>query len=126
MKVQKVGEIALYLHILGRRRRHIAAALGRNIQVGFTYCLGRAKSVEGLEWWLWIGGFLIFSIVSMTLLAKATQTLPIGVAYPVWTGIGAVGTVLVGIFFFHEPVTFWRMLFTMTLIASIIGLKVLS
>lgn len=50
----------------------------------------------------------------------------IGVAYPVWTGIGAVGTVLVGIFFFHEPVTFWRMLFTLTLIASIIGLKTLS
>ena len=118
--------ILLYLHFLGRRRRHIAAALGRNIQVGFTYCLGRAKSVEGFEWWLWIGSFLIFSIVSMTLLAKATQTLPIGVAYPVWTGIGAVGTVLVGIFFFHEPVTFWRMLFTLTLIASIIGLKVLS
>lgn len=47
-----------------------------------------------------------------------------GVAYPVWTGIGAVGTVLVGIFFFHEPVTFWRMLFTLTLIVSIIGLKV--
>ena len=62
----------------------------------------------------------------MTLLAKATQTLQIGVAYPVWTGIGAVGTVLVGIIFFHEPVTFWRMLFTFTLIASIVGLKVLS
>ena len=70
--------------------------------------------------------FLIFSVISMTLLAKATQTLPIGVAYPVWTGIGAVGTVLVGIIFFHEPVTFWRMLFTLTLIASIIGLKALS
>ena len=95
-------------------------------EVGFTYCLGRAKSVEGLEWWLWIGGFIIFSVVSMSLLAKATQTLPIGVAYPVWTGIGAVGTVLVGIFFFHEPVTFGKMLFTLTLIASIVGLKVLS
>lgn len=129
------------MHIHGRRRRHNAAALSMNIQnfmnwiiliiagmceVGFTYCLGRAKSVEGLEWWLWIGGFLLFSIVSMSLLAKATQTLPIGVAYPVWTGIGAVGTVLVGIIFFHEPVTFWRMLFTFTLIASIVGLKVLS
>ena len=43
-------------------------------EVGFTYCLGRAKSVAGLEWWLWIGGFLFFSVVSMTLLAKATQT----------------------------------------------------
>ncbi|MBO5108243.1 MAG: hypothetical protein J6B97_07405 [Bacteroidales bacterium] len=49
-----------------------------------------------------------------------------GIAYPVWTGIGAVGTVLAGIFFFHEPVTFWRMFFTFTLIASIVGLKVLS
>ncbi len=58
-------------------------------EVGFTYCLGRAKSVEGLEWWLWIGGFLLFSVISMSLLAKATQTLPIGIAYPVWTGIGA-------------------------------------
>lgn len=95
-------------------------------EVGFTYCLGRAKSVVGLEWWLWIGGFLLFSVISMGLLAKATQSLPIGVAYPVWTGIGAVGTVLVGIFVFHEPATFWKMFFTVTLIASIVGLKLLS
>ncbi|MBQ8812224.1 MAG: hypothetical protein IJZ70_07935 [Bacteroidales bacterium] len=40
--------------------------------------------------------------------------------------MGAVGTVLVGIFCFHEPVTFWRMFFTLSLIASIIGLKILS
>ena len=95
-------------------------------EVGFTYCLGRAQSVIGLEWWLWIGGFLLFSVISMSLLAKATQSLPIGVAYPVWTGIGAVGTVLVGIFVFHEPATFWKMFFTVTLIASIVGLKLLS
>ncbi len=92
-------------------------------EVGFTYCLGRAKSVSGLEWWLWIGGFLAFSVASMVLLARATRTLPIGTAYPVWTGIGAVGTVLIGIFIFHEPATFWRLLFITTLIASIIGLK---
>ncbi len=72
-------------------------------EVGFTYCLGRAKSVEGTEWWMWIGGFLLFTVFSMTLLAKATQTLPLGTAYPVWTGIGAVGTVLVGIVFFRPP-----------------------
>ncbi|MBO5800403.1 MAG: multidrug efflux SMR transporter [Paludibacteraceae bacterium] len=94
-------------------------------EVGFTYCLGRAKSVDGMVWWLWIAGFVVFSGVSMSLLAKATQTLSIGIAYPVWTGIGAVGTVLVGIFVFHEPVTFWRLLFTFTLIASIVGLKAL-
>lgn len=95
-------------------------------EVGFTYCLGRAKEVEGLEWWAWIGGFVVISIMSMALLAKATETLPIGTAYPVWTGIGAVGTVLVGIFVFHEPATFWRLLFITTLIASIVGLKTVS
>ncbi len=95
-------------------------------EVGFTYCLGRAKSVSGTEWWMWMGGFLAFTIVSMGLLAKATQTLPIGTAYPVWTGIGAVGTVLVGIFIFNEPTTFWRLFFITTLIISIVGLKAIS
>ena len=95
-------------------------------EVGFTYCLGRAKSVTGAEWWMWIAGFLLFTIASMVLLAKATQSLPLGTAYPVWTGIGAVGTVLIGIFIFHEPASFWRLFFIFTLIASIIGLKILS
>lgn len=95
-------------------------------EVGFTYCLGRAKAAMGLEWWTWMGGFVVISIMSMVLLAKATQTLPVGTAYSVWTGIGAVGTVLVGIFVFHEPATFGRLFFITSLIASIIGLKTLS
>ena len=94
--------------------------------VVFPHCLGRAKSVEGLAWWGWIAGFLVFTILSMGLLAKATQSLPIGTAYAVWTGIGAVGTVLVGILFFHEPATFWRLFFIFTLVSSIIGLKIVS
>lgn len=73
-----------------------------------------------------MAGFLMFTILSMSLLAKATQVLPIGTAYAVWTGIGAVGTVIVGILFFHEPATFWRLFFIFTLIASIIGLKTVS
>jgi len=52
--------------------------------------------------------------------------LPIGTAYAVWTGIGAVGTVLVGIFIFKEPATFWRIFFLSTLIGSIVGLKFVS
>lgn len=95
-------------------------------EVGFTYCLGRAKSADGLVWWGWIAGFMLFTVLSMGLLAKATQSLPIGTAYAVWTGIGAVGTVLVGIIFFHEPATFWRLFFIFTLISSIIGLKFVS
>ena len=71
-------------------------------------------------------GFGIISLLSMYLLARATQgaqAIPVGTAYPVWTGIGAVGTVLIGILVFHEPATFWRIFFIFTLIASIIGLK---
>lgn len=73
-----------------------------------------------------MAAFLAFTILSMGLLAKATQTLPLGTAYPVWTGIGAVGTVLAGIFIFGEPATFWRLFFITTLIASVVGLKIIS
>lgn len=95
-------------------------------EVGFTFCLGKAKEAAGMEWWAWIGGFAIFTVASMVLLAKAIHSIPLGTAYPVWTGIGAVGTVLVGIIFFHEPATFWRLFFITTLIASIVGLKMIS
>ncbi len=93
-------------------------------EVGFTYCLGQAKSAEGLSWWGWIAGFLAFTVISMGLLAKAMQSLPIGTAYAVWTGIGAIGTVSVGILFFHEPATFPRLFFIFTLVSSIVGLKI--
>jgi len=95
-------------------------------EVAFAFCLGKAKESTGNEMYLWYIGFLIALVISMILLVKATQTLPIGTAYAVWTGIGAVGTVLVGIFVFKEPATFLRILFLTTLIGSIIGLKVVS
>jgi quaternary ammonium compound-resistance protein SugE len=62
----------------------------------------------------------------MYLLNRVTQVIPIGTAYAVWTGIGAVGTVLMGILYFKEPVTLWRMIFLTTLIISIVGLKIVS
>ena len=92
-------------------------------ECGFTFCLGKAKLAVGWEAVAWYGGFAVISALSMLLLAKATKTIPIGIAYPVWTGIGAVGTVLIGILVFKEPATFWRLFFIFTLIASIIGLK---
>lgn len=101
----------------------------------FAFCLGKAKLVAdsivdssrlSCEWWAWISGFALFYVLSAVLLAKATQTIPIGIAYPVWTGIGAVGAVLLGIFVFHEPATFWRMFFLCTLILSIVGLKIVG
>lgn len=95
-------------------------------EVAFAACLGKAKEATGIETTYWYIGFLICLGISMSLLIKATQQLPIGTAYAVWTGIGAVGTVLIGIFIFKEPATFWRLFFITTLIASIIGLKVVS
>ncbi|RZK43026.1 MAG: multidrug efflux SMR transporter [Pedobacter sp.] len=95
-------------------------------EIAFAFCLGKAKESTGNDIYLWYGGFLISLTISMSLLIKATQTLPIGTAYAVWTGIGAVGTVLVGIFIFKDPANFWRVFFITTLIGSIIGLKAVS
>ncbi|WP_224995085.1 multidrug efflux SMR transporter [Cesiribacter sp. SM1] len=95
-------------------------------EVGFTSCLAKAKETSGATAMLWMTGFFLSLSVSMMLLYKATQTLPIGTAYAVWTGIGAVGTVLAGILFFNEPINVLRLLFLTTLIASIIGLKLVT
>ena len=92
-------------------------------EVGFATCLAKAKETAGSTATMWMIGFFASLSISMFLLYKATQTLPIGTAYAVWTGIGAAGTVLVGIFMFKEPADFWRLFFLTTLIASIIGLK---
>jgi quaternary ammonium compound-resistance protein SugE len=68
-------------------------------EVGFTFCLSKAKEATGSTATWWIVGFFVSLSMSMYLLYKATQTLPMGTAYAVWTGIGAVGTVIVGIVF---------------------------
>ncbi len=95
-------------------------------EVGFATCLGKAKESNGLMQTLWMGGFFISLSISMFLLYKASQSIPIGTAYAVWTGIGAAGTVLAGIVFFKEPATFLRLFFITTLISSIIGLKAVT
>lgn len=96
------------------------------MEVGFTFCLGKTKTATGHELVWWWAGFLVALTLSMFLMAKAAEKLPIGTVYPVWTGIGAVGAVIVGIIFFDEPATFRRLFFITTLILSIIGLKVLA
>lgn len=94
-------------------------------EVGFATCLGKAREA-GSNTAAWMIGFFVCLSISMFLLYKATQTLPIGTAYAVWTGIGAVGTVLMGIIFFKEPADFWRLFFITMLIGSIIGLKAVT
>lgn len=70
--------------------------------------------------------FLVFAVSSFYSLTKAVETIPMGTAYAIWTGIGAFGTILIGIFFYSEPASVLRLFFLFTLVASIVGLKLVS
>ena len=71
--------------------------------------------------------FIILSVISMALsgffLYLAQRSIPIGTAYAVWTGLGAVGTLFIGILAFNDPAGFWRLFSAFLIIAGIIGLK---
>jgi quaternary ammonium compound-resistance protein SugE len=69
---------------------------------------------------------LIFMILSFVLLAYAMRTLPLGTAYTIWTGIGAVGSFLVGIFILGEPASAMRMLAAVLIISGLVLMKVSS
>ncbi len=92
-------------------------------EVAFTTSLKLSNNFTNLRWSI---GFFISITLSFVLLNKAVQTIPMGTGYAVWTGIGAVGTTIVGIILFKEPSDFWRMLFLTLLIGSILGLKLVS
>lgn len=69
---------------------------------------------------------LIFMILSFALLAYAMRTLPLGTAYTIWTGIGAIGSFLVGIFILGEPATAMRMLAAILIISGLVLMKLSS
>jgi quaternary ammonium compound-resistance protein SugE len=92
-------------------------------EVGFTTSLKLSENFSNRWWTL---GFFISITLSFVFLNKAIQTIPMGTGYAVWTGIGAIGTVIMGILFFKEPSDAWRMFFIFLLIGSILGLKLVS
>ena len=92
-------------------------------EVGFTTCLGKAKETQGTEATYWFLGFLACLTISMSLVYKVTQTLPIGTAYAVWTGIGSVGTVILGIVLFGESAHLSRLFCIGLILCGILGLK---
>ncbi len=63
---------------------------------------------------------------SFVLLGMAIRTIPLGTGYAVWTGIGAIGTVILGAILFHEPLGFWRILFLAMIVIGILGLKIVD
>lgn len=83
-------------------------------------------ATEGLRRPLPTAGFLVLLTASMLMLAKAAQTIPLGTAYGVWVGIGAVGAALVGIAVHGDPATPARIGFLVLLVAALVGLKVTS
>jgi quaternary ammonium compound-resistance protein SugE len=98
----------------------IVLCIGGAFEVGFTTCLRNADGFRNLPWTL---GFLLSVTLSMGLLELASRTIPMGTAYAVWTGIGAAGTVVVGIWWFGEPVNSIRILLLLALIGCIAGLR---
>ena len=94
--------------------------LGGAFEIGFTTSL---RFVDGFRNVPWTIAFLVSVAISMGLLELAARSIPMGTAYAVWGGIGAVGTVIVGIAFFNEPATLIRILLIFAIVAAIAGLK---
>ena len=97
--------------------------VGGLFEVGFTTSLRFVDGFRNLGWTL---AFLASVTLSMGLLEYAARTIPMGTAYAVWGGIGAAGTVLVGIFFFGESLGAIRLLLLLGLIGCIVGLKLVA
>ncbi len=87
--------------------------------IGLKYADGFSK--------FWPSVFtIVCMIISMGLLAYAVKHIPVGTAYAVWTGIGAVGTAVLGIILFQEPKDLIRIFFILLIVVGIVGLKLFS
>lgn len=107
----------------------ILLVIGGVFEAGFALSLGKAQDSVGKEKWMWLALFAVCVSISMYLLYRSmggARPIPVGTAYAVWAGIGAVCSVVFGIFVFSEPVTLWRMVFLTTLIVSLVGLQIVT
>lgn len=100
-----------------------ALVVGGLGELGFTTAL---RYVDGFRNLPWVAAFLGAIALSMGCLAYAARTIPLGTAYAVWAGIGALGTAVLGIFVWHEPATWPRLLLLTGLIGCIVGLKAIA
>ncbi|ANE47407.1 membrane protein [Paenibacillus swuensis] len=101
----------IYLAVAGALE--IIWAVGLKYTQGFTRLMPSIITVSGMA-------------VSVYFLSLAARTLPIGTAYAIWTGIGAVGTVIFGMVFLKEPSDALRIVFLLVIVGGIVGLKFTS
>lgn len=97
--------------------------MGDMSEIGFTSCLGYTDGFRNVPWTL---GFVFWILASFLALEHATKVISQCTAYAVWTGIGALGTVVIGMVWFSEPATIARGLLIQLLVGSIIGPKITS
>jgi quaternary ammonium compound-resistance protein SugE len=101
----------------------IALIIAGLFEIGWPLGLKMSQQPNNNKW-LWIGIAILSMTISGGLLWWSQKTIPIGTAYAVWTGIGAVGTLLVGIFFFGDSASTIRLIAASLIVIGIIGLKV--
>lgn len=101
----------LYLVIAGVFE--VVWAISLKFSNGFTRLIPSSITIVGM-------------IISFYFLAAATKTLPIGTAYAAWTGIGAVGAIIIGTLFLNEPISLLRILFMILILVGVLGLKFTS
>ena len=94
--------------------------IGGLFEVGFTTSLRFVAGFRNMPWTL---AFLASVTISMGLLELAARSIPMGTAYAVWGGIGAVGTVIVGMIWFQEPATTIRLLLILLIVGAIAALR---
>jgi len=97
--------------------------VGGLFEVGFTTSLRFVDGFKNIPWTL---AFLVSVGISMALLEVASRSIPMGTAYAVWGGIGAVGTVIVGLIWFGEPASTIRLLLILAIVAAIAGLRLVG
>ncbi len=98
--------------------------LGGVFEIAFTTCLRYAEGFRNLPWTL---AFLVCAAMSFLFLDGGVRLgVPLGTGYAVWTGLGALGTVVVGMIFFSEPTTSTRLLLICGLVGCVAGLKLTS
>lgn len=87
--------------------------------IGLKYSEGFSKPIPSII-------TVILMLFSFVFLSQALKTIPVGTGYAIWTGIGAVGTAILGIVLFNEPRDFARIVCLLLIVSGIVGLKVLS